>query len=36
MTNATSFGQQALTYAKGRPGYPPELYRLISENSADH
>jgi len=33
MKNATSFGQQASTYAKGRPGYPAELYQWISENS---
>lgn len=36
MTNATSFGKQASTYAKGRPGYPPELYGWISENSTAH
>lgn len=33
MSNATSFGRQASTYAKGRPGYPPELYDWIAENS---
>ncbi len=33
MENATSFGQQASTYAKGRPGYPEALYKWISENS---
>ena len=33
MNNATSFGQQASTYAKGRPGYPAALYQWISENS---
>jgi len=33
MKNATSFGKQAATYAKGRPGYPPALYQWISENS---
>lgn len=36
MKNATSFGKQAATYAKGRPGYPPELYQWISENSPAH
>ena len=34
MKNATSFGLQASTYAKGRPGYPAELYSWISENSS--
>ena len=33
MKNATSFGKQAAIYSKGRPGYPPELYRWIAENS---
>lgn len=33
MKNATSFGQQASVYAKGRPGYPAELYQWISANS---
>lgn len=33
MKNATSFGRQATTYAKGRPGYPPELYDWIAANS---
>ena len=32
MTNATSFGKQAPTYAKGRPGYPSALYQWIAEN----
>jgi hypothetical protein len=36
MTNATTFGKQAATYAKGRPGYPPELYKWIAENSPAH
>ena len=36
MTNATSFGKQAATYAKGRPGYPAELYQWIAENSPAH
>jgi len=36
MTNATSFGKQASTYAKGRPGYPPSLYQWIAENSPNH
>ena len=33
MKNATSFGKQASTYAKGRPGYPDDLYAWIAENS---
>ncbi len=33
MKNATSFGKQASTYAKGRPGYPAKLYKWISANS---
>lgn len=33
MKNATSFGKQASTYAKGRPGYPDELYVWIAKNS---
>ena len=36
MENATSFGKQAATYAKGRPGYPDALYRWIAENSPAH
>lgn len=36
MENATSFGKQAATYAKGRPGYPAALYRWITENSPAH
>lgn len=36
MSNACSFGQQACTYAKGRPGYPSELYGWISDNSPTH
>lgn len=36
MTNATSFGKQASTYAKGRPGYPSELYQWISQSSNAH
>ncbi len=35
MRNATSFGRQASTYAKGRPGYPAELYNWIAANSPD-
>jgi len=35
MKNATSFGRQATTYAKGRPGYPRELYDWIAANSPD-
>ena len=35
MKNATSFGRQATTYAKGRPGYPSELYDWIAANSPD-
>jgi len=33
MENATSFGKQAATYAKGRPGYPDALYQWIAQNS---
>jgi len=33
MTNARTFGQQARTYAKGRPGYPAGLYAWIAANS---
>jgi len=33
MINATSFGKQAATYAKGRPGYPAALYQWIADNS---
>ena len=33
MKNANSFGKQASVYSKGRPGYPPELYGWIAENS---
>jgi len=33
MKNATSFGKQATTYAKGRPGYPPELFQWVAKNS---
>lgn len=33
MINATSFGKQAATYAKGRPGYPPALYQWIANSS---
>ena len=29
-SNATSFGQQAVTYAQGRPGYPADLYDWIA------
>jgi len=36
MENATSFGKQAATYAKGRPGYPPALYQWIADNSPAH
>lgn len=36
MDNATSFGKQSAAYAKGRPGYPPELYTWIAENSSGH
>ena len=36
MENATSFGKQAATYAKGRPGYPKELYQWISESTSTH
>jgi len=36
MANATSFGKQASVYATGRPGYPEELYRWISENCTDY
>jgi len=36
MANATSFGKQASVYASGRPGYPAELYRWISENCQKH
>ena len=36
MKNATSFGKQASIYAKGRPGYPSDLYQWISENCAAH
>ena len=36
MENATSFGKQADTYAKGRPGYPEALYRWIANNSPAH
>lgn len=36
MDNASSFGKQAVTYAKGRPGYPPSLYQWISDNSPAH
>ena len=36
MENATSFGKQAATYAKARPGYPDALYRWIAENSPAH
>ena len=36
MTNATSFGKQAATYAKGRPGYPAGLYQWIAKNSPAH
>lgn len=36
MENATSFGKQASVYATGRPGYPDELYRWISENCNAH
>jgi SAM-dependent methyltransferase len=36
MENATSFGKQAVVYAKGRPGYPDALYRWIAENSPAH
>jgi len=32
MINATSFGKQAATYAKGRPGYPLALYQWIANN----
>ena len=35
MSNATSFGRQSTTYAKGRPGYPTELYDWINANSPD-
>lgn len=35
MSNATSFGRQSTTYAKGRPGYPKELYEWIAANSPD-
>lgn len=34
--NATSFGRQAATYAKGRPGYPADLFQWIAENSPGH
>lgn len=33
--NSISFGKQAAAYAKGRPGYPLELYKWIAENSPD-
>ena len=33
MSNATSFGKQSATYAKGRPGYPTELYDWIVTKS---
>jgi len=36
MKNATSFGQQAAVYAKGRPGYPDALYSWIADNSPAH
>ena len=36
MENATSFGKQTATYAKGRPGYPDALYRWIAEHSPTH
>ena len=36
MENSTSFGQQAATYAKGRPGYPDALYEWIAGNSPAH
>ena len=36
MTNATTFGQQAGAYARGRPGYPVELYHWISSQTAEH
>lgn len=32
----TSFGKQASVYATGRPGYPYDLYRWISENCNAH
>jgi SAM-dependent methyltransferase len=35
MSNATSFGRQSATYAKGRPGYPPKLYNWIVANSLE-
>lgn len=35
MNNATSFGRQSAAYAKGRPGYPAELYEWIVANSPD-
>ncbi|MEP4052794.1 MAG: class I SAM-dependent methyltransferase [Litorimonas sp.] len=36
MANATTFGRQAAKYARGRPGYPPELYQWIADNSPAH
>lgn len=36
MQNAISFGKQASTYAKGRPGYPSDLYQWIAQNSPAH
>ena len=33
MSNAMSFGRQSAAYAKGRPGYPTELYDWIVANS---
>ena len=36
MANATSFGKLASVYATGRPGYPDDLYRWISENCNAH
>lgn len=35
MSNASSFGKQSATYAKGRPGYPLALYDWIVANSPD-
>ncbi|WP_051279278.1 class I SAM-dependent methyltransferase [Hellea balneolensis] len=35
MSNATSFGKQSATYAKGRPGYPSSLYDWVVKNSPD-
>lgn len=35
MSNATSFGRQSAAYAKGRPGYPSELYDWIVANSPE-